>query len=79
MRRDPDHEAEELMFSLRLQIPIIFHQPLKEMAAKVDRPMVAVARIILVDGIRRWIARAPCARFLWPPKRFFRFAHGPPP
>jgi hypothetical protein len=56
MRRDPDNEAEKFMFSLRLQIPGMFHQPLKEMAAKVDRPMVTVARIILVDGIRRWIA-----------------------
>jgi hypothetical protein len=43
MRRDPDNEAEKFMFSLRLQIPIIFHQPLKEMAAEVDRPMVTVA------------------------------------
>jgi hypothetical protein len=56
MRRDPDNEAEKCMFSLRLQIPIIFHQALKDMAAEVDRPMVTVARIILVDGIRRWIA-----------------------
>jgi hypothetical protein len=56
MRRDPDNEAEKFMFSLRLQIPSMVHQPLKEMAAEVDRPMVTVARIILVDGIRRWIA-----------------------
>ena len=33
----------KLLFSLRLQIPTIFHQPLKEMASEVDRPMVTVA------------------------------------
>jgi hypothetical protein len=52
---DNDVPAEK-MFSLRLTLPSIFHEPLREMAAQADRSMASLARVVLVDAIRRAIA-----------------------
>jgi hypothetical protein len=48
-----DDDAKK--FSLSITLPPAPHAPLKSMAIEVGKPMATIARVILADGIRRWI------------------------
>jgi hypothetical protein len=58
--RQKTPEEKAYMFPLRLLLPNVYHESLRQLSISADRPISTICRMLIVDGIRRRAERAEC-------------------